>query len=136
MRVVNTGAAREQFDFLLSAVLQDIRLSFRSDLSYFLCPKFPICLMNSLIAIPFVTCLFGKSKVCGLSCYFSRAPEHPIRGDMSSGRIVCPTPAHKPQNMRIRSCCVFSMQKIKTASSLSHASPDFQTPVGKITEHL
>ena len=42
MRIVITGAAREQFDFLLSAVLQDIRRSFRSDLSYFLCPKLPI----------------------------------------------------------------------------------------------
>ena len=46
MRIVITGAAREQFDFLLSAVLQDIRRSFRSDLSYLLCPKLPIFLIN------------------------------------------------------------------------------------------
>ena len=47
MRVVITGAAREQFLFLLSAVLQDIRLSFRPDLSLFLCPKPSVLLMNS-----------------------------------------------------------------------------------------
>ena len=52
MRIVITGAAREQFDFLLSAVLQDIRRSFRSDLPYFLCPKLPIFIVNSPKSYP------------------------------------------------------------------------------------
>ena len=52
MWVVITGAAREQFDFLLSAVLQDIRLSFRADHPDFLCPKFPIFLIDSLKRYP------------------------------------------------------------------------------------